>query len=182
MHRNSQLIFERFVFPRLRLLAGMPRVLEVGVRRGRSWYLDQIRHFASARFCDLSNARPDKTGFVGMGGPHEISSADCSFDAVLAFQVLEHVPEPWDWFPELARVCAPGGMVVTISPVTWQLHKAPVDCWRVLPQGAEALHRRAGLETELAKLYALDDSGENNAAQFHPGSPIDLLAIGRKPE
>lgn len=181
MHRNSQLIFERLVYPRLWQL-GSPRVLEVGVRRGRSWYLGQIRHFAHTRFCDLSNARSDKTGFVRMADPYSIEAEDGSFDAVLAFQVLEHVSEPWLWFPELARVCAPGGLVVTISPVTWELHKAPVDCWRVLPQGAEALHRAVGLETVLSKLYALDDSGEDRVAQFHPGAPIDLLAIGRKPE
>jgi hypothetical protein len=47
---------------------------------------------------------------------------------------------------EVARVCKPGGLVVTINPVSWKYHLAPVDCWRIYPDGMKALYEDAGLE------------------------------------
>ena len=51
-----------------------------------------------------------------------------TFDLVVSGQVLEHVRRVWIWFEEVARVTKPGGYVVTICPVSWPYHEAPVDC------------------------------------------------------
>jgi SAM-dependent methyltransferase len=71
---------------------------------------------------------------------------DNSYDIVLSGQVIEHVPKIWRWFPELARMCKPGGLVITINPVSWHYHEAPIDCWRIYPEGMKALAEDAGLD------------------------------------
>src|SRR5207249_4485149 len=71
---------------------------------------------------------------------------DNVYDIVLSGQVLEHVKKPWTWIKEVARVCRKGGFVITINPVSWPYHEAPVDCWRVYPDGMKALYDEAGLE------------------------------------
>ena len=40
---------------------------------------------------------------------------------------------------EVARVVKPDGLVITIAPVSWPYHAAPIDCWRVYPAGLNAL-------------------------------------------
>jgi SAM-dependent methyltransferase len=71
---------------------------------------------------------------------------DASYDIVLSGNVLEHVRKPWVWIKEVARVCVKGGLVITITPVSWPYHEAPIDCWRVYPEGMKALYEEAGLD------------------------------------
>ena len=42
--------------------------------------------------------------------------ADCTFDLVTSFQVLEHVPEPLPYLEGLRRVARPKGMVILATP------------------------------------------------------------------
>ena len=72
---------------------------------------------------------------------------DNRYDVVLAGQVIEHVRRPWIWLKEVARVCKQGGHVVLICPVSWPYHAAPLDCFRIYPDGMKALLEDAGLET-----------------------------------
>ena len=72
---------------------------------------------------------------------------DNRYDVVLAAQVIEHVRRPWVWLKEVARVCKPGGHVVLVCPVSWPYHAAPLDCFRIYPDGMKALLEDAGLET-----------------------------------
>ena len=63
--------------------------------------------------------------------PYEFPIEDDAYDIVLSANVIEHVRCVWRWLPELARVCKAGGLVITISPVSWPYHEAPIDCWRI---------------------------------------------------
>lgn len=87
---------------------------------------------------------PDHT----MTSEYEIPVADDTFDVVVSGNVIEHVREIWRWMPELARVTKPGGRVVTVAPVSWPYHPAPLDCWRIYPEGMAALCEYAGLVAE----------------------------------
>lgn len=80
-----------------------------------------------------------------MAGEYDFPFEDNSFDVVLSGNVLEHVREPWRWMTEAARVTAPSGVVITITPISWPYHPAPVDCFRYYPDGLDALCRFAGL-------------------------------------
>lgn len=81
---------------------------------------------------------------------------DDSYDVVISGQVIEHVPKPWRWLPEVARVTRRGGTVITVAPVTWPYHEAPVDCWRVYPDGLRALYDEAGLDVVLAEWGSIE--------------------------
>jgi SAM-dependent methyltransferase len=78
--------------------------------------------------------------------PYRYPIADGSYDVVVSANVVEHVPRVWRWMAELARVCRPGGVVITVGPVSWPYHAAPVDCWRIYPAGMRALSEESGLE------------------------------------
>ena len=65
---------------------------------------------------------------------------------ILAGNVIEHVRKPWLWLKEVCRICKPGGHVILIVPVSWPYHTAPIDCWRIYPDGMRALWEEVGLE------------------------------------
>lgn len=79
-----------------------------------------------------------------------------TYDVVLSGNVIEHVPHPWRWMPELARITKPGGLVVTVNPINWPYHEEPIDCWRIWPEGHKALCEEAGLTVEVAVADALE--------------------------
>jgi len=156
MHENSQRMFTTHA---LGLFPAGVRVLEIGPDGVPSSY---ARLVAAARG-SAGPAAWDTVDLAGRPGmtfaarsEYEFPIPDGSYDVVLSGQVLEHVRKPWRWLPELARVCRRGGHVVTISPVNWPYHEAPVDCWRVFPEGLRALHEEAGLTVELATWQSLE--------------------------
>ena len=77
-------------------------------------------------------------------------------DVVLLGQVIEHVRKCWVWIKEVARVRKPGGLVVTINPISWPYHEAPVDCWRIYPEAMKTLYEEAGLRVQTAKFESLE--------------------------
>lgn len=58
-----------------------------------------------------------------------------SFDVVISGQVIEHVEDLKRWIVEFSRVVKKNGLICIIGPCSWPYHKAPVDCWRILPDG-----------------------------------------------
>lgn len=146
MHRNSWMMFDRYGAGHI---AVGDRVLEIGPDRIPSTYRGRI---------STEIACWDTLDFAGRLGithetvdPYRFPVSDDAYDVVLSGQVIEHVPKPWRWMPELARVVRPGGYVITVAPVSWPYHEAPVDCWRMYPDGLTALYDDAGLEVMLAQ-------------------------------
>ena len=119
-------------------------VLEVGPDRVPSSFAIPGLDWKTANIA--AEAMEGGTVDYKMADPYVIPVDGDSFDVVFSAQVLEHVPRPWIWMPELARVCWPGGYVITINPTSWPYHEAPVDCWRAYPEGMRALCEDAGLE------------------------------------
>jgi len=166
MHRNSELLFRKYA---ARLLSDGQTVLEIGPEGERSLHqliAQQLGLAIDWQFTDFV----DRPGLRFLMGEYSIPQPACTYDVVLAAQVIEHVRNPWLWMQDLARVCKYGGQVVLSCPGTWPYHEQPVDCWRMYPEAFRALHEEAGLETVLAVSESLD------------GSQLDTIAIGVKHE
>ena len=79
------------------------------------------------------------------GDARTLPFADQSFDAVLCFQVLEHIDRPEAVIRELARVLKPGGLGLLSVPFCYNLHLEPHDFFRFSPYGLRALLESNGL-------------------------------------
>ncbi len=76
---------------------------------------------------------------------------DCSFDAVLCNQVLEHVFNPHEFVAEMHRVLKPGGRLVLTVPFVWDEHEQPFDYARYSSFGLRALFEEKGFVIERHK-------------------------------
>ena len=71
--------------------------------------------------------------------PYNYPFPDNHFDIVISGSTMEHVPAIWKWIPELVRVLKPGGLLVIATVSNCPIHRYPVDCWRILPDGIKYL-------------------------------------------
>jgi SAM-dependent methyltransferase len=81
-----------------------------------------------------------------MSSATELPFADGTFDIVTANMVVEHLPDPEHAFREIARVLAPGGLLVFHTP---NAGAYPTAVAAAIPDGAKRLLARA-LEGRLA--------------------------------
>lgn len=152
MHLNSLLLYQKYALP---LLKPEQRLLEVGPNLNPNSDYQKVTPKGPIRWETIDlYAHPGIT--YQATGEYSFPLPDDTFDVVLSGQVIEHVRKPWIWMKELARVCRPGGMVITINPVSWPYHEAPVDCWRIYPEGHRALAEESGLTVELAEFACLE--------------------------
>jgi SAM-dependent methyltransferase len=153
MHRNSQLLFLKYAKEFFR--PGI-RILEIGPDGFPSTYQTLLGH-DSQPWDTLDIYRDARLTYTA---PSEYSFPvpDNAYDLVVSGQVIEHVRKIWVWMKEVARVCKPGGIVITVNPVSWPYHEAPIDCWRMYPEGMQALYDEAGLEVILSEWGSLEET------------------------
>lgn len=162
MHINSSLVFDRYIKGYFK--PGM-KVLEIGPNGHPSSFYTAIGD-SSVEWQTLDICIDERLTYIAED-PYIFPISDNSYDVVFSAQVIEHVRKPWIWIKELARVCRIGGRVVTINPVSWPYHEAPVDCWRIYPDGMRALYEEAGLRVEISEALTLEPIRSRNAI---PGS------------
>ena len=165
MHANSKLLFEKYAKPHFQ---PHRKVLEIGPDVSPSNYQQIVAN--STMTWDTVDFPRDFPLTHTLDSEYNFPIPDNSYDIVLSGQVIEHVRKIWVWMREVARVCKPGGLVITINPVSWPYHEAPVDCWRIYPDGMRALSDDAGLEVITSVMESLESK------RFHHGLP------GRSPE
>jgi len=151
MHPNSRLLFAKYTLPHF---GAASSVLEIGPDGFPSTYRNLVP-IAVASW-DTLDILSDSRLTYPASDPYHFPVESDRYDVVLAGNVLEHVPRVWVWIKELARVCKPGGVVITINPLSWPYHAAPLDCWRVYPEGMKALYEEAGLEVLLATYESIE--------------------------
>ncbi|HEX6925496.1 MAG TPA: methyltransferase domain-containing protein [Longimicrobiaceae bacterium] len=147
MHKNSRLLFEKYARD---FFLPEHRVLEIGPDREPSTYRTIVGPTLAWDTLDFAS-RADVPLTYRTTDEYSFPVPDGAYDVVFAAQVIEHVRKIWRWMPELARVCAPGGLVIVINPVSWHYHESPVDCWRIYPEGMRALCDDAGLQVVLSE-------------------------------
>lgn len=165
MHANSRLLFEKYAKP---MIEPRRKVLEIGPDGAPSTYrrlseeLSPIWHTL-----DISD-HPHLT--YPNSAEYSFSIPNEAYDIVISGQVIEHVKRPWRWLREVARVTRPGGLVITINPVSWIYHEAPVDCWRIYPEGMRALYEDAGLTVLMSRWETLETP---HFSKHSPGISIE---------
>jgi SAM-dependent methyltransferase len=71
---------------------------------------------------------------------------DASFDVVISGQCLEHSYYPWKIIKEMGRMVKSNGMTCIIAPWQYEIHRHPVDCFRILPDGMTRMMEDAGFK------------------------------------
>lgn len=157
MHANSRMLFEKYAKPYFR--PGLS-VLEIGPNAIPSTYRTMVADEAIT--WHTLDIRQDAELTYRSTSEYSFPVESETYDIVLSGQVIEHVRKIWLWIRELARVCKTGGLVITISPVSWPYHEAPVDCWRVFPDGMKALYEEASLDVRFCRFESLEASGRRH--------------------
>ena len=71
---------------------------------------------------------------------------DGAFDTIICSDVLEHLPVPENAWSEMARVLAPGGVLILNVPFYYWLHEEPYDYYRYTRHALTRFAEQAGLE------------------------------------
>jgi SAM-dependent methyltransferase len=91
--------------------------------------------------------------------PYAYPFPDGSFDIVISGQCIEHSPHPWKVVNEIGRLVKPGGFVLITAPWTWEIHRYPLDCFRILPDGLSSMMVDAGLKVLACNVIGQDTFG-----------------------
>lgn len=67
-------------------------------------------------------------------------------DLVISGQCMEHTKRPWEWILQVRQLMSDDAVLLLVVPAMWPIHRYPVDCWRILPDGMIALAEYAGLK------------------------------------
>lgn len=173
MHQNTLLILEKYART---YFQGPLRVLEIGpddmpseVQKllgndTMTWHTLNLRNGE-----DYTRAKNDRISIIA-DDEYRYPIEDGVYDVVISTNVAEHVRKLWKWYPELCRVLKPGGHVITVSPISWPYHEAPVDCWRIYPEGIRAVYEDSGL-TDVFSTFESVEIEKNGIPSFMPLMP-----------
>jgi ubiquinone/menaquinone biosynthesis C-methylase UbiE len=164
MHSNCKLLFEKYAKPHFKPNS---TVLEIGPDGFPSTF--QTLAGSVERWDSLDIFDDPRLTFAS-SDPYAFTIPDNTYDVVMSAQVIEHVRKPWIWMTELGRVVKPGGLVITINPVSWIFHEAPIDCWRIYPDGMKALYEEASLNVLMSKWESLETP---EYSRYRPGTSLE---------
>lgn len=183
MHQNSYYLFKEYALPYFR--AGM-QVLEVGPDKATEPL--SLKHLVEEcdltyHFCSLENENEQWEGFVRMAGEYEILAPSDCYDIVFSANVIEHVAKPWRWLEELKRCLKPGGFLISVNPISWPYHPAPIDAWRLFPSAYQSLYEEVGLEGRFITMRSNPLRIEDRWLKEHGyGKVVDVISIAQKPD
>jgi SAM-dependent methyltransferase len=105
------------------------------------WVADRVKAYIGV---DLRAAYPVD---VVAGGERLPFAGQCA-EAVIASQVLEHVPEPDKVLQEMRRLLKDEGHIIVSVPCVYAYHPTPGDYWRWTPEGFQTLLERQDFTVE----------------------------------
>jgi len=185
MHLNSELLFKKHLVPYFK---DNMKVLEIGADRLPTWYCETVNkpsidwHTLDIKThwdtLSISKNNSNSNKQIVSNFEYNYPVEDNTFDIVFSGQVMEHVKNIWKWMDELKRITKPGGLIITILPVSWPYHIAPevVDCWRIYPEGMKALMEDKGLEILVNTFESMEKDLIPSHVPTLPGIGVDTLA------
>ena len=153
MHRNSELLFQKYAAP---IFKEGKKVLEIGPNGNPSTFQKLVTSSSKSIHWETLDITGERKPTHVAKSEYQFGLSDNTYDIVLSGQVIEHVKKIWVWIKELVRICKPNGRVITIAPLSWPYHEFPVDCWRFYPEAMRTLYEEAGLKVELCICETLE--------------------------
>ncbi len=104
------------------------------------------------------------------------------FDLVMSLNTLEHVFEPLKALDNMLALVRPGGYLLAVAPVVWELHEWPYDFYRLTPDFFRRYAETRGVEVvEGSLLLAARDTRRASAdlealPEEIPGRRLSSLA------
>ena len=162
MHDNSRVLMRRLLEGHVTDAPGKS-VVDVGSRDTNGSYRDLIVRASFARYTgiDICDGKNVDIVVPERGLWDTVQPAD----VVISGQCVEHVRRPWRWIKQVESITTAGGVVIIVGPWIWHIHRHPIDCWRILPDGMTALLEEGQFEVIDVGTY------EN-----------DCYGVGRKPK
>lgn len=152
-------------------------ILEIGTGMG---YGVEIIAPRAKRFISIDKDLPqnilqlENVEYFDMEVP-PIDFENCSFDAVVSFQVIEHIEEDIEFVREVARVLRPGGKFVVSTPnAPMSLTRNP---WHVREYNADEL--RNILECHFSKVTAYGVVGDETIMSYYRKNRHSVRRITR---
>jgi len=96
-------------------------------RAGRARYKAVVEGMLH-RDCDVPVEAPPNARFA-VADALALPFPDGAFDTVVGLNLVDRVPDPRRALDELARVTAPGGLLIVGSPYTWKEEFTPREQW-----------------------------------------------------
>jgi SAM-dependent methyltransferase len=154
------------------------RVLDAGA--GETQY---AAHFREHRYVAVDLGIGDAGWNYGrldcIADLERIPMATGSMDACVNIVTLEHVRRPHLVLEEMARVLRPGGKLLLVAPMEWEVHQAPHDYFRYTVHGLRHLLGEAGFENPAIRpcggFFRVLSRRLMNSLQFFPG-PFFFIA------
>ena len=174
MHLNSELIFKKYATS---FFKSEIRVLEIGPHGSPSAYQKIIDNsLIEWETLNLVNSTLEEMGnkdrlTILSNDPYHYPVPDNHYNIVLSGNVMEHVEDINRWYKELRRIVEPGGHIITVIPLSWPYHEAPIDCWRIYPSGFNSVITEAGLNKKICIFESLEFE------YCYPKHPINKFQI-----
>ncbi len=180
MHLNSELLFRKYA---LNYFSDNIRILEIGADSFPSHY-SKIVNSSKINWdtLDIGDGVSEIPNHIISHFEYNYPIENETYNIIIAGQVMEHVKNIWKWVDELKRITKKNGYLIIISPISWPYHEAPVDCWRIYPEGMKALLEEKGLKIELNHFESLEKDLVPSYIPTIPGKstlPLNKI-IGRR--
>lgn len=129
------------VLSHVRQLRGIVIDLGCGKRPYEQEILAHADHYIGVDWSNtLHGLSADVIADIGCPLPFQDNCVDCA----VAFEVLEHIPEPGLLLAETYRVLRPDGVLMLSVPFQWWVHEEPWDFYRFTRHGLIYLLQKAG--------------------------------------
>ncbi len=95
---------------------------------------------------DIADGFYDSRKIDVIGSAYSVPVDNCSADAVLSIQVIEHLERPGDALLEAHRLLKPNGMMIVSFPFLYPIHAAPEDYMRYTHYYLSSAAKKHGFE------------------------------------